>query len=150
MPSFSSLYALSFPFREEDSGMPDDVKVAMAGGEEVEICGDTACGALGSEIKGNETRKDCNALTGPARAEVRGVFFCQRGRSSEAEEESSSTLDRSPYSWVAISYLLLRKGQTNRSRRCAVSIYCCRHFWQNPANTQIQGSAQQALLRDFS
>jgi hypothetical protein len=41
----------------------------------VEINEGTACGALGSESKGNKTRKDCNALTGSARAEVRGVFF---------------------------------------------------------------------------
>jgi hypothetical protein len=75
MPSFSSSYALSFPFREENSGMPDDVGVAMAR-EEVEICDDTACGALGNEIEGSETRKDCNAPTGPARAEVGEVFFC--------------------------------------------------------------------------
>jgi hypothetical protein len=43
--------------------------------KEVEINRGTACGALGSEIKGNEMRKDCNALTGSARAGVRGVFF---------------------------------------------------------------------------
>jgi hypothetical protein len=41
----------------------------------VEINKGTACSALESENKGNETRKDCNALTGSARAEVRGVFF---------------------------------------------------------------------------
>jgi hypothetical protein len=43
--------------------------------KEVEINRGTACGALESEIRGNEMYKDYNALTGSARAEVKGVFF---------------------------------------------------------------------------
>jgi hypothetical protein len=41
----------------------------------VKINEGTACNVLGRKNKGNETRKDCNALIGSARAEVRGVFF---------------------------------------------------------------------------
>jgi hypothetical protein len=74
--SFSSLYTLSFPFREEDLEMLNNIRVAIAGGEEVKICSDTVYSTLGSEIKGNEKYKDYNTLIGPIRIEVRGVFFC--------------------------------------------------------------------------
>jgi hypothetical protein len=121
LPSFLSSYSLSFPFNRGLEGL-DDVGVAIAEEEEdskkglktteailgweAKVCGGTASGALGSEIKGNETRKDYNALTGPAivTAGVGSVFGYRRGRSSS--EESSSTLDGSRYSeGVAISYL---------------------------------------------
>jgi hypothetical protein len=41
----------------------------------VEINKGTVCSALESKNKGNKTRKDCNALTGSIRVEIRGVFF---------------------------------------------------------------------------
>ena len=48
----------------------------MAKKRKVKIYKGTACGALRSKIKGNKTRKDYNALTGPAKVTVgvRGVF----------------------------------------------------------------------------
>jgi hypothetical protein len=50
------------------------VEVAMAE-KEVKINKGTVCSVLESKIKGNKMRKDCNALTGSVKAEVRGVFF---------------------------------------------------------------------------
>jgi hypothetical protein len=41
----------------------------------VKINKGTVCNVLESENKGNKTRKDCNALIGSVRVEVRGVFF---------------------------------------------------------------------------
>jgi hypothetical protein len=73
--------------------------------EVVEINEGTTCGALESKIKENEMCEDFNALTGSARAGVRGVFFCRQGRSLE-EVESLLTFDRYRYSCgVAISCL---------------------------------------------
>jgi hypothetical protein len=104
VPSFLSSLSRAFPFNWDDSDWPDEVGVAMAE-KVVKIDEGTACGALESEIEGNEIRKDCNALTGSARAGVRDVFFCRQGRSSE-EVESSLTFGGFRYSYrVAISCL---------------------------------------------
>jgi hypothetical protein len=91
LSSFSSSYSLSFPFSQGLEG-PDDVRITMAKeeeddkkglktaravlGREAKVCGGTASGALGSEIKGNETRKDYNAPTDPTivTASVGSVF----------------------------------------------------------------------------
>jgi hypothetical protein len=77
MSSFFSSYTLSFLFREKDLGMSNDVEIAMTEKKEVKIYNDAACDALESEIKENETRKDCNTSTGPIKAEVKNVFFYQ-------------------------------------------------------------------------
>jgi hypothetical protein len=55
--------------------MLDDVRVAIIEREEVKIYNDIAYNILKSEIKGNKTRKDYNALIDLIRVEVRGVFF---------------------------------------------------------------------------
>jgi hypothetical protein len=72
---FSSLYALSFFFKKEDLGMPDNIKVIIIKEKKVEIYNDITYSVLRNEIKGNETRKDYNALTDLIKIEVRGVFF---------------------------------------------------------------------------
>jgi hypothetical protein len=93
MPSFFSLYTLSFPFKEEDLEMLNDVKVVMIEEEKIKICSDAVYGVLKSEIKENETRKDYNTLTDPAKAEIKSVFFCRRNRFLKVEEESLSTFN---------------------------------------------------------
>jgi hypothetical protein len=90
---FSSSYSLSFSFSRGLEG-PDDVRVAITKkeednkksletvravlGQEAKVYGGTTSGALGSEIKGNKTRKDYNALIGPiiVITHVRSVFSC--------------------------------------------------------------------------
>jgi hypothetical protein len=79
LPSFSSLYSLSFSFSQGSEG-PDDVGVTMTkkkkndkkslettrvvSRREVKIYEDTTSGVLRSEIKENKTRKDYNTLIG--------------------------------------------------------------------------------------
>jgi hypothetical protein len=43
--------------------------------KEVKINRGTVYSVLESKIKGNEMRKDCNALIGSIKTEIRGVFF---------------------------------------------------------------------------
>jgi hypothetical protein len=91
---FSSSYSLSFSFNQGSEG-PDDVGVIIAKkkeddkknletvrailGREVKVYKGIASGVLKSEIKGNETRKDYNALIDPTIviASVRSVFGYQ-------------------------------------------------------------------------
>jgi hypothetical protein len=91
LPLFLSSYSLSFPFNQDSKG-PDDVGVTIIkkeeddkkglettraiSGREVKIYEGTASGVLESEIKGNETHKDYNALIGSAIviADIRSVF----------------------------------------------------------------------------
>lgn len=116
---------------------------------EVKIREGTACGACGIEIEGNETRKDCNAPTSPARAGVRVVFFCRRGRSS-AEEESSSTLGGSQYSYgVAISVFCQEKAKQTDLRMLCGFVILLPSRLAAPANSQIQESAQQNNCKTF-
>jgi hypothetical protein len=53
--SFSSLYTLSFLFREEDSKMLDDVRVAIAKEKKIKIYNNIIYDILRSEIKENKT-----------------------------------------------------------------------------------------------
>jgi hypothetical protein len=91
LPSFSSLYSLSFSFSQGSERL-DDVKVIMIKKkkndkkglettrailrQEVKIYEDITNDVLESEIKGNKTRKDYNALIDPVivTASVRSVF----------------------------------------------------------------------------
>jgi hypothetical protein len=95
MPSFSSLYTLSFLFKEKDLEMLDDIRVVIIREKKVEIYSNIIYNAFKSEIKRNETYKDYNALTGPIRIDVKGVFFYQYDRSLEIKEELLLTLNKS-------------------------------------------------------
>jgi hypothetical protein len=93
LSSFSSSYSLSFPFNQGSEG-PDDVEVIMIKkkeddkkgletarailGRKAKVYEDTTSDVLRSEIKGNKTRKDYNALTGPiiVIAGVGSIFSC--------------------------------------------------------------------------
>jgi hypothetical protein len=91
LPSFLSLYSFSFSFNQGSEGL-DDIRVTITkkeeddkkglettravSGREVKVCEGTINNVLGSEIKGNETRKDYNTLIDPiiVIANVRSIF----------------------------------------------------------------------------
>jgi hypothetical protein len=57
--------------------MLGNIRITIIKEEEIKIYNNIIYDALRSEIKGNKTHKDYNALIDLIRVEIRGVFFYQ-------------------------------------------------------------------------